>query len=233
MTAQPLKSFRDLGSDGSHRFKQVTEEYASALKAIGISFTPYDDPALPLFAAASRETQFRAIDFFESALGIFDEIQSQGGNITDSRSLIWRTLSRFRLVPDASIFDKMGDTDVVEIYSLPENFHMAWNVRLVEQVSFTAEQLLCVPWWELGSRPPDIMAELHQIAIGLASNKITETVENPVKRHVVQEHGSHELLTIEIQVKYISPLKRGKVNYAFMVINDCRVVGSLRGAAPG
>ena len=212
--------------DGEHQFRGLVERYATLLGEVGVRCVPFDDNNLPLYKKTRPEVQQNAVIFLQNALAVYEQIRMAGESFRNNKNLIWRTLNRLKLIPDSAIFDKISDDDVVEIYALPDHSHLAWNIRLLEQVSFTAEQLLCLPWWEIGSRPPEIMAKLQSVGAALSAGEQVTTVVSPVPKHLVQELGSRELLTIELEIKYISPLRQSGRNAAFMVINGSRIVGS-------
>jgi len=214
------------------QFKELAEKYAAALKAMHTRCIPYDDATLPLFSKAKSEAKLAALAFLENALAVFEEVRMAGGDLRDNRTLIWRIINRLKLIPDSAIFDKMGDDDVIEIYSLPDHSHLAWNIQLMERVSFTVEQLLCQPWWELSSRPMEVMSELQRLAILFATNEQTTTVIPAVPRHHVQELQSHELLTLEMDIKFVSPLRQAGRNAAFLVVIGSQIIGSQKKDEP-
>jgi hypothetical protein len=210
------------------RFKSLSERYATELRREGVRCTPYKDPTTPHFARATEQVKTNSIVFLETALSVFDEIRAEGGSIRESRALLWRAIQRFQYVPDSQIFEKMKDDDVIEIYSLPDHFHLAWNLNLMACVSLTVEQLLCQPWWEITTRPESVIAKLMELSKGVMTEEWTQTFVPEIPPHEFRELDSEELLRMELTIKYISPLRQNGRNVAFISINSSRPLGSNR-----
>jgi hypothetical protein len=211
-------------SEATAKFKILTEKYCAIASSAGVRCLPYRDPALPIFLAVAPEVQNRAIAFLENALAVFDEAIAQGESVRDSRCQVWRLLNRLKFVPTSDIFEKIGEDDVVEIFSVSEESHVAWNLRLMDFVSYTIEQLLCIPWWELAERPPEIMRAIQETVGKIVSNEVTETLISPFPIHIFAEIGSEERFKIEVEIKYVSPLRQAGRNVGFLSVTRGRAL---------
>jgi hypothetical protein len=208
-------------------FKSLAERYCAIVSNFGIRRKPYSDPSTPIFRAADPTIQKRALVFLENSLAVFDEASLEKDDLRDNQKLIWRLLSKLKMAPPADIFDKMDAEDVVEIFNISDGSHAAWNLRLMDFVSFTLEQLLCVPWSELGARPPAIMAKIGEIIGKIASNEICDTLDNPIPLHAFTELNSELRFSAEVLIKHVAPLRQAGRNVGFMSITRGRALDPL------
>lgn len=213
----------DSSRDRVQRFKELADAYSDFLKPEGIRSRPYEDVSVPLFARASAKVQSNALQFLESAIRNFVELKSEGKDLRDNRALVWRALNGLKFIPDSQIFEKIDANDVIEICSLPDHFHLAWNLRLMESVSLTIEQLLCLPWWELWSRPPRVVESLMGFAARLANEELTTTFTPDIPVHKIREIQSADLLEIEITIKHVSPLRQDGRNAGYIIVSTNRM----------
>jgi hypothetical protein len=206
-------------------FRHLSETYAQFAAEENVKVRPYLSPDLPLYSKLSREEQELAVNFLQEAVQIFSEMQQEGISLRNDLQLLWRSLSRLRMIPEKDIFDKITDGFTIEVYAMNHR-HLFWNLNMMEVLSLTLEQLLCKPWWELASRPQEITNAFMEIIGKMISGETPGTIPIQVPVHILEEIDSELSYRIEVDVKYISPLKRDGKMVGGITVARAKVVGS-------
>jgi hypothetical protein len=198
------------------------------MKKEGVSVRPFLDPSLPIFSNYETKLQDQIIHGIVADLEIFESMRNEGHSLKDTPKLVWRYMHKLGLVPQSDIFDKITDNDIVEVYLVSDGAQrqVFRNLKFLECVSFTIDQIFGSDWRVTTTRDEKAAGKIFEIAIAIMTEKITNTlaVDSLIERHIVQEVDSPELFTISIQMKYMSPVKQnGKVAGAF-VINHSEVI---------
>jgi hypothetical protein len=215
-------------SDRLSRFRELCVLYCDFMEREGVLVRPFLDPELPVFSKYSIGLQDQILHSLTSDLEIFESMQTEGHSLRDTPKLVWRYMHKLGLVPQSDIFDKIGDEDIVEVYLVADGAQrqVFRNLKFLECVSFTVDQIFGADWRVTTTRDEKAQAKIFDLAMGIMTEKITNSlaIDTLVEKHLVQEVDSPGLFTLEIQMKYISPVKKnGKVAGAF-VINHTDVI---------
>ena len=200
------------------QFRELLSRFASLVKDEGLSFVPFQNESLPHFLGLSPTEQGVALEELAQVIRNFEEVLAGGHRLVDTPQLLWRSLRRLGYVWESDIFDKISPGDVVQVYSA-EHRMVFWNLRLMEMVSFTIEQLFCTPWWLMGKRVPDVSQGLVKAIEAVLTGSIPGTFDPGIEDHVVCEQDTAEMQTFKIHIKHFSPLRRDSRIVGFMVIN--------------
>ena len=212
----------DSGTRLNERFRDLCLSVARMYAEEGVGVRPFRSADLPVFSKLGPDRKREAIAEIETVLQILKDTRADGFSIKDSPRLIWRALRRFGLTPQSDIFDKMGDEDIVQIYSHRQNAIFS-NLNLFHWVSFTLEDLHTGAWFELTRRDESVMPALYQSAVDMLSGARTETFTPEVPEHLVEEVGTEGLMKFLFRLKYVSPLKQDGRITNFMGIIGCRL----------
>lgn len=208
----------------TERFLLLAEEYARYATAAGkrIHRAPPAE-ARRLFEKNEDARQRALIHRLEVDLAIFAEMTAAGESLTDSRRLLWRHLGKSGCAPRSDLFDKIHDTDVVEIYGL-DQIHLCQSLSFFDWISHTLEQIFCEPWYELVRRDPRIERELAELARRIVHGEIRETFAPGLPWHVVEEVATAELKKFHFHLKHLSPVIAGGRLNCFVAVSECRKV---------
>jgi hypothetical protein len=198
------------------------------MKKEGVSVRAFFDPSLPVFSKYETKLQDQIIHGITADLEIFESMINEGHSLRDTPKLVWRYMHKLGIVPQSDIFDKITDDDIVEVYLVADGAQrqVFRNLKFLECVSFTIDQIFGADWRVTTTRDEKAAAKIFEMAIAIMTEKVTNTlaVDSLIERHIVQEVDSPELFTILVQMKYMSPVKQnGKVAGAF-VINHSEVI---------
>ena len=174
--------------------------------AEGVGVRPFRSADLPVFSKLSPDRKREAIAEVETVLQILMDTRADGFSIKDSPRLIWRALRRFGLTPLGDIFDKMGDEDIVQIFSHRQTAIFS-NLNLFNWITFTLEDLHTGAWFELTRRDEAVLPALHRSAVEVLSGLRAETFEPAVPEHLVSEVGTEGMMQFLFRLKYVSPLR--------------------------
>lgn len=220
--AQSIASIRQI-PDRVAQFRELASLYAEYCREEGLRVVPFHSPDLPHFSRNSPERQEEAIRHLVIYLEVFEEMRAQKYSLRDSPKLLWRCLNRLGLTPQSDVFDKIGDGNVVEIYSTDQRqlFH---NIKFWEYISFSIEQVFGTEWWVMSRRSEDVSRQIYELGVKLVTGEIAGTFMPNVPVHVVEEHGSPEANRFTVNIHHLSPVKANGQVAGVLVINTCCLI---------
>ena len=130
-------------------------------------------------------------------------------------------LRRLGWTPLSDIFDKIGDEDVVQIYS-HKQCAIFQNLNFFKWITFTLEDLYTGAWFELSRRNDEVTMGLYQLAVEYFTGVRSETLYPGLPEHLCEEIGSEGLAKFWVHVKYLSPLRKDGATVGLMATNSCR-----------
>ncbi|MBC7714685.1 MAG: hypothetical protein H7177_15170 [Rhizobacter sp.] len=187
-------------------FKRLAHEYCEIINQFGYKVKPHRDWKVLHFEKCALPQKKRAILFLDANIEILKECIASGENPRNSARLLWRILRKIKATPEADIFDKMLETDVVEVY-LDDHTQIFRNLEFFNYTSFTIDELLCGPWHKLYKRDWIPTLRMMRMAVKIFAGRLNSTSAWNVPTHVFYEVGSEETLKQTIELKYLSPLK--------------------------
>jgi hypothetical protein len=220
-SASPLKC-RD--SEAVSLFRELSDQLCQTLSRYGIPFRAYQSPALPLFSKLDQAKQQLILTTLQETLAVYAESEGSGESLTDTKRVLWRTLSRMKLPPQADILDHIEDGDVVEVY-LTDFFQVFRNLNFFRYFSCTFEELVSCPIPELGTFEPHVLAYLFEAAQKLSAGEYQHTFKPPLAPYILQETVGVARYRIEITLKHFSPILEAGRGKAMIAVNRSRIVG--------
>jgi hypothetical protein len=217
MSIQPKLNY-----SSSSRFLELANRYSEVLTRQNILLkTTSDQSTTPIFDALPEVEKNEVLERMEDDVNLFAEAEREGDLLRDSPRLVWRYMQKKHIVPCNDIFDKIEKEDVVSIYDL-RNRQIFQNMRFLELVSVTLEQLFCSPWYAYSKRDPEIEQSLYETAISIMSGQVRHTIAPPAPEHEAYEVNTEGLVKLSIKVKWVSPVFSSGNVAAMLVINRCR-----------
>jgi hypothetical protein len=203
-------------------FLTLFDQYAGFIEQAGkkIHRARYEE-ARRMFSALEDAHRIRIIDRLEKDISLYGEILGAGEKLVDSRRLLWRYLAKSGLIPCSDIFDKLGDNDVVEVYSM-EQVHLCQNFNFFDWVSVPLEKIFCEAWYKSTKREPAIEQRIYESAIRVFSGQVRTTLDPEVPWHRIDEVDSELLFSFELRLKWLSPVfEKGQV-MGLISVSECK-----------
>jgi hypothetical protein len=186
-------------------FRATLEALAEIGKSEGSRLRPYNDPSLPIFSALTASLRANVVAEAEAVLALWTEAKQEDGTISNSKRLLWRFLSRTRLLPSAELLDRIEEDWSIEIYNR-DGLQMFRSFSVFRLTSFTLEELLSIPWWTRYARDAADTAFLQPYVDAYFGGTLRSLSILPPRPHVVEEIGSAEKLRIRYDGKLMAPL---------------------------
>lgn len=222
-----LKSLsREFPQDGTNlaqEFRTLALRYSEIGAMEGIRVIPFLSPEMPLYLKASEEERRAATEFLAIIVSIHEETLAGGDTAIDTRSLIWRALGRYSLVPGGDIFDKMGKEDVILIYN-DQHSAIFWNLQFFKYSSITIEQLFFDTWPNITWRESHIQQDLIEFVHGLTKISTTMIIDPKVPGHEVQELGTPENIRTWMEIPWVAVLTRDRQFAGYLAIQHMRII---------
>ena len=206
-------------------FVNRAQEYVRYLNDENLRTLPFRSTTLPHFTKLTADRQEAVLAELAFCLDVFRDLKMEGLSLKDSPKLLWRTLRKAQLTPCSDIFDKIGEDDVVCVYS-PDHIQIFQNLRFLELVTLTIEELYCSQWFHYTKRPDWATKALIEKGSLVFGEKILKTFDPEVPIHEVQEIATEGEVLIRIKIKWMSPVTRDGRNAGVIVVNDCTVLQS-------
>jgi len=204
------------------QFKDLSNKLSVLLATEGIDVKPYVN-GLPFFSSLSIGSQQAVNEHLKLYYSLCCEQLSEGYQLSDGASFLWRALRRLGLVPRSDLFQHFTKDSVIEIYSF-ENKQLFRNINFFKFCSYTLEELHAVEWWRLFQRDDSITQRLYGYAAQIFNGERANNFIPDVSKHTVYELASADKLVMEINFNIMGPLKRNHQTEALIVAEDVRIV---------
>jgi len=222
------KGMPQSSESSAEEFRELCLLYASIVKAGGVQIDAYDPQTLPDFLAKPIALQRKAIRAITQDILILESMQGARQSLRDSRTHLWRFIAKMGWTPQSDIFDKIEDEDTVEVYVLEPSgqCQIFRNLRFLECVSFTIEQLYGIDWKFATKHEPAYAQEIIGAVGKCLSSPQAQTWSFSRFPHHIQELDSPKRLHLSICLKYLSPLTSAQKIEAFICTNRTTVLSS-------
>jgi hypothetical protein len=115
-------------------------------------------------------------------------------------------LKRLGLRPQSDLFGRLHSEDVIEIYDVAQQTQVYRNLRYFEACSYTLDDLMSRPWFELFYRDPQVSAHVAEIVNEAISAEPPRLVPFATGVHTIQEIDSPDRLHCRIENRFLAPL---------------------------
>ena len=182
---------------------------------------------LEQFAKYPLEFQARSVEALQFYIDSLSEMKKNLESPKSSKLFLWRALQQLKLIPPDDLLEKIGDDEIIEIYS-SQGVQMFRSFSLLEVISYAIEDLVVFSWDGLFYRDPKLTESLMQQAGKLFSKQISTTQKNEIEgKHVVRETQSEEKKKFEIEFGVVAPLKTknySDISYFVSTIKTLKVL---------
>lgn len=186
-------------------FKNLLEKFCTLAKAEGVDLTPYTGEGPRFFALLPQAQKTLVLDSFRAYVEVCAEVVAQGASLRDDRIIVWRVLQRLKLHPPSDLMQEIKEGEVIEIYN-SDFVQIFRNLRFFEICSYTLDELLSRPLWELVEREESITGMIVHQASKLLSGTINGLFQFDVPEHSIYERESVGRNKITVKLTIGAPL---------------------------
>jgi hypothetical protein len=202
---------QEFPADPAQTFRALGERYVEQWKSVGVHAVFSSTPDLDHFRAAPKKIQLAAISYLEFNIAVAAEILQDGESLKNTKIFLWRALKKLDFIPPSDMMQYIEDEDIIEVY-LTDEIQVFRNWKFLETVSHTIEDILCLPWYRLGTRGWKPLLLMFRLVVPFKMGLIQNITAWNVPLHLVEEINSLEKVKFTILLKYFIPLKqRGKI----------------------
>lgn len=135
----------------------------------------------------------------------FFQMHTADARISD-KQFLWRFLSIFRLKTHPDFFGSIDDNTSFEVYNT-EGHQTFRSISLMDCCSYTLDELVSIPWFELFSRDQHITDCYLKFQELLAAGTLEHTnLDGIIETHEVSENFGFDKMVLTIKPLYLSPI---------------------------
>ena len=196
--------------DEVYRFYKLTECLKSLLHKVQID-TVTTQNHFSHFRLLEYKTQIQINEQFETYVTILTSVMSEPDiekDIDIEKKLVWRFLSYLKLTASDELYAKLSHDDFIEIYNTAGvQIYRSFNFFSV--CSYTIEEIICLPWFQLYQRKTDITKAYLDIMSQLDTVTYKKhCVPVQIPQHDLIEIFSSKQYTVTIAPNFITSLTR-------------------------
>lgn len=199
----------------------------------GNHIVPYAHPSLPIFSGLPVERQKAILDHFLIYYRILASAETDHIEFNDNLMLTWWALRELKMKPSSDLFSNLSKTDVIEIYD-NEGVQIYRTLNFYNLTTYTMEDMLCTPWYELFSRDSKVTEQLMECMARVLKSETQGIIHPDVADHVVKETRNPYFKPRLVRCKLISSLegpdKKLGFLHAFQVLGETKSPTLSKGA---
>jgi hypothetical protein len=193
-----MQKFLGTNEDRVTQFKSFTDEFCAMARTEGVSVLPYEGSGPEHFALLPEVHQVAVLEQFGRYVEVAREVVAQGISLHDDNVFVWRMLQKLKVRPPSDLMDQLRTGEVVEIYN--SNFIQIYrNMRFFEICSYSLDDVLSRPFWDLIAREKSITELIVQQASRLLQGFPEGIMKFDVPEHVISEIHSPRMNTVRVQ----------------------------------
>jgi hypothetical protein len=154
---------RDDAHERVEKFQRLVEEFSAFAEAEGIEVVPYKGEGPSHFRALPEALQQSTLHHFEAYVEAAREVRAQGESLHNDQLFLWRIFKKLRAHAPNDFLGQLAEGEVIEIHN-SEFVQIYRNLHFFSLCSYTLDDLLCRPFWELYERDESIAQHLIRIA---------------------------------------------------------------------
>lgn len=191
-------------------FAELLDRYAEIAAIAGMKAQrSKPEQARKMFLDLPDLSKQRLMNRLMTDVSIFEEAQAAEESLKDGRLLLWRYFKKNKITPLPDLFDKISETDLIQVYS-PEQYFLFASLNFFDHLSCTLEQIFYGKWNQMTRREPQIIRQIVNAYGQILSGEIRKTVDIGNPWHLVEEVGTEMLLKFWLRIKWISPAYAGQ-----------------------
>ena len=187
-------------------FQELILAFAQMASREGVTVVPYEGDAPKHFPLLPESLQLAVVQHFRDYVHVASEVLEHGGALRDDQIFLWRFLRRLRFHPPSNLMDAMAEGEIIEVHdrNLVQIFR---NLRFFELCSYTLDDLLCRPFFELLERDNKITEYLLEQVDALFKSAPRTIQHMAVDEHTVVEKESSHRLVLRVRQRLMAPLR--------------------------
>lgn len=190
----------------SERFQILVEWFSGVLKDHGLNVQPYRGNSPSFFNALPPEKKVLTLRDFTRYLEVCAQTLHDGKLLTDDKAFLWRFIKYREWRQTSDLFSLFEKDDVIEIYDLNSYVQIFRNLRFFSVCSYTLDDILCRPFWELYHRDEIITNEIIGFATKLHRQEVNATIKYDRHVYAIDEIDSPMLYHCHVENRFIAPL---------------------------
>lgn len=209
------------------RFLVLMRQFTAKANTNGYKIKPATTDSWSRFCSLPDEKKQEIFNTFLVYYKVCASALESGHPLSNTMAMIWCLFKEMEWRPASDLFDKIQDTDVIEVYG--SDFRQIFrNMNFFDICSYSLTEIFTYDWRDLYRRDDSITIKLAEKAGEVLTGKVA-TVPIGVDWHYLEEVFSENQNKIYIVHKFLSPLynKQNQI-VAFVAISDGRVTASLR-----
>lgn len=199
------QSVNSSGIDAHQEFIQLSNQFSQIGLGFGLKMKPYNSEYLPYYSKLPAGFKKQVLEFLKIQIEIFQSAVEKGIDIRNTNQISWEALKRLNLKPAGDLFDKIKETDFLELYDL-NVFQIFRDINFYGICGYTIEDLLSRPLQDLVARDVSISKQIMQWIQKFQNGEIRSTIDPQIPIHLIQEIDSDEKMASKLHIKYYSPL---------------------------
>lgn len=191
------------------KFRNLVEEFSALAEAEGVSVEPYRGDGPEFFQRLPEALQLSTLQHFEAYVEAAREVRAQGESLHNDQLFLWRMFQKLRAHAPSDFLSQLSSGEVIEIHN-SEFVQIYRNLHFFTLCTYTLDDMLCRPFWELYERDESIAQHLIQIAGGVFTGQSTGTQPLSIPEHTILEIDSPGRLLISVQHRIAAPLSNSE-----------------------
>jgi len=187
-------------------FKMLLDAFTENAAASGISVVAYTGDAPRFFQALSAPEQQQTLENFARYAEVCHQTIEAGESLTDDKATLWRFIKKLGVRQNADLFSLFEEGDIIEVYDLSNFVQIFRNLRFFSVCSYTLDDILCRPFWELYLKDTKITQKIVDNATTLAKQEATSTLHYDGTKHSLFEIDSSQKYHAIVENRFIAPL---------------------------
>jgi PAS domain-containing protein len=225
-----MKASLDVRQARNEEFKALTEEFCRMAQKEDVRVAPYSGAEPKFFPQLPEAMQIPILNSFRRYVDVAREVQANDGFLRDEQTFLWRMLQKLKLHPPSNLMSELRTGDVIEIHD-PQLIQIYRSLSFFSICSYTLDDLLARPFWELLWREEHVTAQLLDMARTVLSGEVIGVQSLNIPEHPILELQSVERRQSVIQQRMAAPLRDGTGTIAAIVtalniISSVSTVGS-------
>lgn len=188
------------------QFVMLTEAFCEAAAMSNINVKAFRGYTPTYFTLLPADLQIQTLKTFSVYSEVATEMIAANESLASEHRFLWRMIQKLKLHPTKDLFSILEKDDIIEIYSVPDFIQIFRNMSFFSRCSYTLDEILCRPYWELFKREESVTAAIMRTAGGLAASKNPMTIAYDVPSHILEEIDSQSRFRCIVENKYLSPL---------------------------
>lgn len=213
------------------RFRELLEEFCAFARTEGLSVTPYQGDGPRYFLEMPEPLQEQTLKYFQAYVEVCREVRDQDqASLRNDQLFLWRMFQKLRLHPPSNFMSEVRDGEVIEIHN-HEFVQVYRNLNFFSLCSYTLDDLLCRPFWQLFQRDESVTNGLVEVGKNVFSSAAPGTQHLHLGEHTVLEIDSPGRFLSVIQHRVVAPLSdaQGRVSAAVSLVRSISCVRTANG----